>query len=179
MRRNHHEVPGHLRKQPRLIRPTIERLEVSVYRVPTETQESDGTLEWDSTTMVLAEVFAAGLKGIGFTYAGESTACLIREKLVEVVRGSEVLAVRKTWDKMVQAIRNLGRPGVASTAIAAVDIALWDLKAKFLSLPLVSLLGQVRESVPAYGSGGFTSYANKQLTKQLGGWADEGLRFVK
>src|SRR5207244_7460288 len=83
------------------------------------------------------------------------------------------------WDKMLQAIRNLGRPGVASTAIAAVDIALWDLKAKFLSLPLVSLLGQVRESVPAYGSGGFTSYSNKQLTKQLGGWADEGLRFVK
>ena len=66
---------------------------------------------------------------------------------------------------MVAAIRNLGRPGISSMAIAAVDNALWDLKARILDLPLVSLLGQVRTAVPIYGSGGFTSYIGDGTAK--------------
>ena len=64
-------------------------------------------------------------------------------------------------------------------AIAAVDNALWDLKAKLLGLPLVTLLGAVRESVPVYGSGGFTSYTDTQLREQLGGWVGAGIARVK
>ena len=64
---------------------------------------------------------------------------------------------------MASRIRNLGRPGVVSMAISAVDIALWDLKARLLNLPLVTLLGAVRDSVSIYGSGGFTSYTDEQL----------------
>jgi L-alanine-DL-glutamate epimerase-like enolase superfamily enzyme len=51
---------------------------------------------------------------------------------------------------MLTAIRNQGRPGICSMAIAAVDNALWDLKAQLLRLPLVSLLGQVRAAVPVH-----------------------------
>src|ERR671939_151301 len=80
---------------------------------------------------------------------------------------------------MVKAIRNLGRPGICSMAIAAVDVALWDLKAHLLDLPLVTLLGAVREGVPIYGSGGFTSYPAEQLQEQLGGWVAEGIPRVK
>jgi L-alanine-DL-glutamate epimerase-like enolase superfamily enzyme len=80
---------------------------------------------------------------------------------------------------MVRGIRNLGRPGVSSMAIAAVDTALWDLKAQLLRLPLVTLLGQVREAISVYGSGGFTSYSNAELTSQLQGWAMQGVRAVK
>ena len=69
---------------------------------------------------------------------------------------------------MVRAIRNLGRPGVSSMAISAVDTALWDLKARLLDLPLVTLLGASRDAVPVYGSGGFTSYSVEQLQSQLG-----------
>jgi L-alanine-DL-glutamate epimerase-like enolase superfamily enzyme len=60
-----------------------------------------------------------------------------------------------------------------------VDCALWDLKSRLLNLPLVSLLGPVREGALIYGSGGFTSYSDKQLADQLGGWADQGIRQVK
>jgi L-alanine-DL-glutamate epimerase-like enolase superfamily enzyme len=64
-------------------------------------------------------------------------------------------------------------------AISAVDNALWDLKAKLFNVPLVSLLGKVRDDFRIYGSGGFTSYSIDRLQKQLGGWADEGITQVK
>jgi len=73
----------------------------------------------------------------------------------------------------------LGRPGIASMAIAAVDAALWDLKARLLDVALVTLLGAVRKAAPIYGSGGFTSYSREQLQKQLGGWVAEGIPRVK
>ena len=64
-------------------------------------------------------------------------------------------------------------------AISAVDSALWDLKARLIGLPLVNLLGAVRESIPIYGSGGFTSYSMQELESQLHGWADQGFGMVK
>jgi len=64
-------------------------------------------------------------------------------------------------------------------AIAAVDTALWDLKARLLGLPLATLLDAVRSEVPIYGSGGFTSYSDEQLASQLGGWAELGIPRVK
>ncbi len=157
----------------------IERIEVSAYTIPTDFPESDGTLAWDSTTLVLVEAAAGGERGLGFTYAGTSSARLIHDRLAEVVRGRDALAVPGAWAAMVSAVRNLGRPGIASTAIAAVDTALWDLKARLLGLPLVRLLGAVRDSVPVYGSGGFTSYSIDQLREQLGGWVAEGITRVK
>lgn len=153
---------------------------VSAYRVPTDVPvESDGTLEWKSTTLVLVEVRAAGVSGIGYTYADTATAALIRDLLASVVCGQNVMPNGKIWAAMVAAIRNLGRPGIAAMAISAVDVALWDLKARIIGVPLVTLLGGVRESVPVYGSGGFTSYTVSQLQKQLSGWVGDGINRVK
>lgn len=157
----------------------IERADVAAYTIPTDAPESDGTLEWDSTTLVVVETEGGGQHGIGYTYADSATAQLIRDKLETIVIGRDALAVSGAWMAMVQAIRNLGRPGIASMAIAAVDSSLWDLKAKLLDVPLVTLLGAVRESVPVYGSGGFTSYSVDQLQEQLRRWAEAGIRRVK
>jgi L-alanine-DL-glutamate epimerase-like enolase superfamily enzyme len=159
--------------------PHIEDVAVSAYLVPTETPESDGTLEWDRTTLVLVEVAGGGKQGIGFTYADSSTAHLIRHKLAELVRGQEAMDVPKIWFSMVRAIRNLGQPGVVSMAISAVDAALWDLKARLLDLPLCKLLGMARQAIPVYGSGGFTSYSVEQLQQQLQAWTQDGIRWVK
>ena len=68
---------------------------------------------------------------------------------------------------MIRAVRNVGLPGVAATAISAVDVSLWDLRAQAVGLPLFQLLGTYRESVPIYGSGGFTTYSEVELVKQL------------
>ena len=157
----------------------IERLEVSAFRIPTDAPESDGTFEWDATTLVYVEAHARDLVGIGFTYADAATAVFVHDALASVVVGSDAMDVPRAWAKMVHAIRNSGRPGVASMAISAVDAALWDLKAKALRVPLVTLLGSARDAVDVYGSGGFTSYSNERLQAQLSGWAREGIKRVK
>jgi len=124
-------------------------------------------------------VEAGGRQGLGYTYADSAAATLIRDTLSKVVIGTDCFAPMAAYMAMWRRVRNLGRPGICSMAISAVDCALWDLKARLLDLPLVTLLGQVRESVPIYGSGGFTSYTNEQLTKQFSGWVDQGITQVK
>ena len=155
------------------------RARASAYKVPTDAPESDGTLAWDSTTLVLVEVEAGGERGIGYSYADEATAVLIRNMLADVVEGRDAMDIPGVWWAMAAAVRNVGRRGVASMAISAVDNALWDLKGKLLDVPLVKLLGAVREAIPVYGSGGFTSYSDARLRQQLGGWADDGIAMVK
>ena len=157
----------------------IDTVQVSAYTIPTDAPESDGTLEWTSTTLVVAEAAAGDQRGLGYTYADVATATLIRDRLATLLRGRDAMAVTAAWAAMRHAIRNLGRPGVASMAIAAVDAALWDLKARLLDLPLVLLLGQVHASVPVYGSGGFTSYSISRLREQLFNWARDGIGAVK
>ncbi len=160
-------------------RAVIDEIRVSAFRIPTDAPESDGTFEWDATTLVLVEANAGETTGIGFTYADTSTARLISDSLGKVVHGVDAMDIPRAWIAMVQAIRNLGRPGIASMAISAVDNALWDLKARLLDQPLVKVLGAAREVLPIYGSGGFTSYTNEELEKQLGGWVEQGIPRVK
>jgi L-alanine-DL-glutamate epimerase-like enolase superfamily enzyme len=157
----------------------IRSLHTSVYRIPTDFPESDGTLEWDSTTLVMVQLEAANETGLGYTYASEAAATLIREKLKDLVLGADAMDIQGIWMRLIHSIRNLGQPGICANAIAALDNAVWDLKAKLLHLPLVKLLGQVRPAIPVYGSGGFTSYSIPQLQKQLGDWASSGIAMVK
>ena len=157
----------------------IDSLEVSAFTVPTSSPEADGTLAWDKTTIVIVQASAGGAHGIGYGYADVSTAHLIDATLRPLVLTRNAARVSLLWAEMLHAIRNLGRHGVCSMAIAAVDNALWDLKAKLLHAPLAVLLGQVKDAVPVYGSGGFTSYSARELQTQLKGWADEGIRAVK
>ena len=157
----------------------IERIDASAYRIPTDRPESDGTIAWDSTTMVVAEVAAGGVVGIGYSYADASAADLARRILSGAVSGLDAMDTPRCWEAMRSAVRNLGRPGVAASAISAVDAALWDLKGRLLDASLVDLLGRARDAIPAYGSGGFTSYSVDELREQLGGWAEQGFAMVK
>ena len=154
-------------------------IRASAYRVPTEQPESDGTLEWDAVTVVIAEVDAGGMTGIGYTYSDAGAAGLIAGTLAGAVRGHDALATSRAWASMVRAVRNLGWPGVSASAISALDVALWDLKAKLLGVCVADLLGRAREAVPIYGSGGLTSYTERELCEQLGGWVAQGIPRVK
>ena len=120
------DVRGESRKSAtdrrgRTIRTPIEKISTSVYRIPTDAPESDGTYSWDSTTLVVVEAVSGDKCGLGYTYANTATAQLISETLSEVVRGRDAMDVPANWAAMVHAIRNLGRPGISSMAIAAVD----------------------------------------------------------
>lgn len=160
--------------------PLIERAEVACYRFPTERPESDGTFEWNATTLVLVTLRANnGAFGIGYTYADAATAKLIDEHLLPVVRGGDAVAISLHRCAMRAALRNIGVVGSGAMALSAVDNALWDLKAKLFERPLIDLLGAIRDEIPAYGSGGFTSYSSEQLREQLHEWSERGFRFVK
>jgi L-alanine-DL-glutamate epimerase-like enolase superfamily enzyme len=157
----------------------VETLQVSNYTIPTDAPESDSTLEWNKTSVVLVEAESAGKCGLGYTYADTATASLIHGTLANVVIQSNALSPPAAYSSMWQRIRNLGRPGICSMAISAVDCALWDLKARLLNLPLVTLLGQVCPGAQIYGSGGFTSYSDRRLAEQLSGWVKAGIPRVK
>lgn len=160
--------------------PTIERIVASAFRIPTDAPEADGTLSWDHTTLVVAEVSAGGCTGLGYTYADAAAAKLIRDLFADLLVGEDGFATPKARDKIFGAVRNLGSRGICASAISAVDVALWDLKARCLGQPLVTLLGASRDAVAIYGSGGFTSYSAVRLTEQLAGWVQkDGCRWVK
>jgi L-alanine-DL-glutamate epimerase-like enolase superfamily enzyme len=161
------------------LRAAVERVSVSAYEIPTDEPESDGTLEWDSTTLVLVEVAGGGETGLGFTYSDASAARLIEGKLADVVSGCDVMSPQAAWSAMQSAVRNLGQQALSAMAISAVDVALWDLKARLLGVALADLLGRFHERARVYGSGGFTSYSDERLAEQLAGWAAEGIPRVK
>jgi L-alanine-DL-glutamate epimerase-like enolase superfamily enzyme len=159
--------------------PRIEGLEIAAYTVPTDAPESDGTLTWDATTMVCVHASGGGERGFGYTYNHAAAAAVIRDTLAPLIRGRSAMDIPGAWQAMAAALRNVGRPGIGASAISAVDVALWDLKARLLGVPLASLLGQARDAVPVYGSGGFTSYDEERLRAQLGGWVADGIGSVK
>lgn len=168
-----------LLQAPSKIEARIDALDVRAYNIPTASPESDGTLTWDATTLVCVEVRAAGECGLGFTYADIGTAKLIDGLLRDVIIGTDASQIGARWNDMYAKARNLGHDGITSMAVSAVDVALWDLKGKLFGVPTFALLGAVRESVPVYGSGGFTAYSESRLCEQLSGWVQRGIPRVK
>lgn len=157
----------------------IRDVAVKVYKIPTDQPESDGTLKWSSTTMVVVELHAGNKTGLGYSYAHESTAKTIQTDLSELLVKRNVMDIPAIVADMKRVIRNQGMAGISMMAVSAVDIALWDLKAKVLDLPLCTLLGQRSESMLVYGSGGFTSYSVSQLEQDMRNWRSMGLKHVK
>jgi L-alanine-DL-glutamate epimerase-like enolase superfamily enzyme len=166
-------------RQRELVEAPVAELRVRVYTVPTDQPESDGTLEWDSTTIVVVEVEADGECGLGYTYGDRSVAAFVDSILRGVLHGADAMRPPAAWAAMQRAIRNAGRQGVGAMAVSAVDVALWDLKARLLGLPLADILPRFHEAAPVYGSGGFTSYAEARLREQLEGWRQAGLPRAK
>ena len=159
----------------------VDKVEAFARTIPTDAPESDGTFEWDSTTIVVVRVHAGDTSGLGYTYTHDAAVRLIEDKLAPAVEGVDVAERDPTraWHEMGDLLRNIGRPGLGFMALSAVDVALWDLRARLLEQPLVDVLGAVRDEAAVYGSGGFTSYSLERIAEQLGGWVVDGIPRVK
>ena len=160
----------------------VDALEVLAYTIPTDGpdgKEADGTLEWESTTCVVVLASADGHTGLGYTYGSEATAALIDGKLASLVLGADALAPPALWQTMSEQLRDAGRPGIGMMAISAVDIALWDLRARLNQRALFRELPSFHDAVPVYGSGGFCNYPIPRLVEQLEGWVADGIPRVK
>lgn len=160
-------------------RPTIEAVNISAYTIPTDAPEADGTLSWNSTTIVLAEISGGGTTGLGYTYGNRAISTVARHLADQCLLGHSVFDIPQLHLGMRRQVRNDGNQGITAMAISALDIALWDLKAKILASSIADLIGSAQKSVAAYGSGGFTSYSDAQLSNQFSGWVKDGLAKVK
>lgn len=156
----------------------VSAITVRAAEIPTDAPESDGTFSWDRTGVVLVRIRAGAAEGLGYTYASLAAARVARD-LAAVLHGRDVLDVPGCHLALRRAVRNAGGPGIAAMAISALDVALWDAKARTLGIALSTLLGRARGAVPLYGSGGFTSYSDARLAEQLAGWAGDGFGAVK
>lgn len=158
----------------------VDSVESAVFTIPTDGPEADGTLAWDSTTVVTAVAAGGGRHGLGWSYTSGAAARVIDDLLAPAVTGRSASDPRGASQVMARAVRNVGRPGIAATAISAVDVALWDLQAKLAGLPLHRLLGGDPRSIPVYGSGGFTTYDDRRTLDQMTDWVQRcGVHAVK
>ena len=159
---------------------TLGTVTARAFTVPTDAPAADGTFAWTDTTLVVVTVEGDGQTGLGYTYTSGAVTDLITGPLATVLGGQDAFDVPRCHRLMVNAVRNMGRSGLAATAVSALDVALWDLKAKLLGVALATLLGRARDAVPVYGSGGFTTYDDGQLTRQLSAWVErDGCGAVK
>jgi L-alanine-DL-glutamate epimerase-like enolase superfamily enzyme len=128
---------------------------------------------------VVVEAEAGDVTGLGYSYAHRSAAAVVADLLAPLIEGGSVADTPRHFQAMRRAVRNAGSGGIAACAISAVDSALWDLKARLFDRPLACLLGTCRDGVPVYGSGGFTSYSDRQTIDQFSAWADHGIGSMK
>jgi L-alanine-DL-glutamate epimerase-like enolase superfamily enzyme len=145
----------------------IGSVEAEVYKVPTDLPEADGTLAWSFTNLVVVKIGCGSKSGLGWTYGSPAAKVVVDEVLSRILHGRDPMSVPGANEAMVRACRNLGRPGVAASAISAVDIALWDLKARMLGISLSDLFGRAAAQAPVYGSGGFTTYEDSVTREQI------------
>ena len=134
--------------------------------------------------VLLAEIRAeSGCEGVGFSYAkragGPGLFAHAREIAPELI-GEDPSDIQRIWTKLVWAGASVGRSGLATQAIAAIDIALWDLKARRAGLPLAKLLGSHRDSVACYNtSGGFLSMPIEQVLDNAAASVRQGVGGIK
>ena len=120
-----------------------------------------------------------GLEGLGLGVGGRASQVLIDESLKPILIGQDPLTIEKLWDDMFWRVRGEGRKGLAFGAISGVDTALWDLKAKYFNVPLYKLLGAYTDTVPIYGSGGWTHFSVDELVAEQTGYVERGMQSVK
>jgi len=139
-----------------LSRASIEKVDVSAYKIPTDAPEGDGTLQWDSTTLIVCEIYAGGERGLGYTYGNKAAAIVVEGLADRCLVHRSPLDIPALNTCMQKQVRNDGSRGIAALAISALDVALWDLKSKLFDRSVADMLGCTQQGVAVYGSGGFT-----------------------
>jgi L-alanine-DL-glutamate epimerase-like enolase superfamily enzyme len=161
----------------------IERVETAYYRLPLEGMGDAGHGTIESEELVTVQVAADGLLGIGYAYTvgrgGRAIQALIDHDLGPLLVGRSAEDVESLWELMWGRLLYVGRGGLASFAIAALDIALWDLRGLRSNRPLYALLGARARALPAYGSGVDLPKPLDALLRQVEGFLERGFRGVK
>lgn len=163
----------------------IESVKSDLYRIPLKSRLTDSTHgNMDYFELVTASVRDVdGVQGVGYTYTvnagGEAIAVMIDRYLAEVLVGRDADLVESLWNRMWWHLHYAGRGGHQTSAISAVDIALWDLKGRRLNTPLWRLFGGYDPRVPVYAGGIDLQLTDDELIAQADGFLAAGFRAIK
>jgi L-alanine-DL-glutamate epimerase-like enolase superfamily enzyme len=162
----------------------IEHIEATTYRIPPSVPWEDATHVMTGLEFVVTTVTTDnGLKGVGFGYTtgvgGTAIEALINDYFANMLVGKDPQRVEEIWKFMYGQVHRCGTGGINTFAIAAIDIALWDILGKFYNQPLYRLLGGARESIPVYGSGIDYNYTYEQLFQLLDEHIEKGYQTIK
>jgi L-alanine-DL-glutamate epimerase-like enolase superfamily enzyme len=131
------------------------------------------------TTLVYVEVNAGGQTGIGFTYADIGTAKLVDSLLRETIVGTDALQIGARWNDMYGKTRNLGRDGITSMAISAVDVASGTSRGRSSASRHTRSWARSASVYPCMGAAVLPRIRKEQLCAQLAGWVAAGIPRVK
>ncbi|NHN49417.1 mandelate racemase/muconate lactonizing enzyme family protein [Halostella sp. JP-L12] len=163
---------------------TVRSVDTELYRVPNEQALEDATQSFDTLEIVAVVAESDdGHRGLGFTYTigrgGAAVKRFLDDEIVPLLDGLPV-APRSVRSTLRGETTFIGREGISEFAVAAVDIAMWDLLGKRAGLPLCELLGGTREPVTMYETdGGWLQYDADQLVENAESIADEGFAGMK
>jgi L-alanine-DL-glutamate epimerase-like enolase superfamily enzyme len=167
------------------IRRTISGIQTRVFRVPLEEPMQDARHGLQTHfELVTAEITASdGQVGTGYTYTigtgGHATKAMIDRDLAPMLIGHDADAIDELYDDMQSRLHYVGRGGIASFAISAIDIALWDLRGLAQGLPLWKLAGGHGKTPLTYRGGVDLNYPLEKLVESVGGYLDQGFEAVK
>jgi L-alanine-DL-glutamate epimerase-like enolase superfamily enzyme len=164
---------------------TVATIRTDFYQVPLPVVLTDSTHgaipHFELVTVRLQD--SDGATGLGYTYAvnsgAEAFAVLIDRYLTPVLTGSDVDRTEQIWERMWWALHYAGRGGHATSAISAVDIALWDLRARRADQPLWRYFGGYDPQVPVYAGGIDLELPTGALLEQADRFREEGFRAIK
>src|SRR6187431_1054834 len=163
----------------------IKHIETGLHRVPLSVTLSDSThgeiKAFELITVLLRD--ADGAEGVGYTYTvgrnGGAIADILRREIPELIEGREADDTEAIWHHVWWALHYGGRGGPSVLALSALDMALWDLKARRAKVPLYRLLGGHDPAVPCYAGGIDLDLSVKDLLAQTDGNLAKGFRAIK
>ena len=164
---------------------TIEQMSCTFYRIPLERELGDSTHRAIShfELVIVRVADDDGASGLGYTYAVNSAGAAIRvlidEYLRPVVIGRDPDETEAIWTDMWWKVHHNGRGGPSSAAISAIDIAIWDLRARRAHLPLWRFLGGYNPRVPVYAGGIDLAFSVTELLDQADQFQEAGFRAIK
>jgi len=125
-----------------------------------------------------------GVKGLGYSLVfggggAEAVHAYLQTRLAPALLGEDPLRVEFLWEKMFRTDMGIKKQGIAAYALSALDIGLWDIAGKSAGLPLYKMWGAVTDRVPAYGSGGWSKYNERELIAEAERYAAQGCKYYK
>ncbi len=168
--------------------PSMSRIlaiETELYRVPLDEPLEDAIHGTHTHfELIVCTVHTEdGLTGTGYTYTGgfggTAIRSLILTDLAPFLIGKDADCIKALWNTLNWRVHYVGKGGLVSFAVAALDTALWDIRGKKAGLPLWKLAGGSGRTVKAYGGGIDLHFTIERLLNNIQGYLDAGLRGIK